>query len=156
MGRSPSIHASPVACSIIKGLARACKLLRDLGIHGVIWFRITELRTTEEGLEGDEQDWQCDHPGPLSRILENVNGDCTGGGDVWVVDLGDEFHLGRQKGITVREDDVYFEITTFIRTVLWALKGTTEMKWRIAHRLDADICRLISIITKSNFFGYPT
>ena len=56
VGRSPGIHASPVTCSILEGLARACKLLRDLGIHGVIWLRITELRSTEEGLERDEQD----------------------------------------------------------------------------------------------------
>src|SRR5882757_4012696 len=104
VGRSPSMHASPVACSILEGLARACKLLRDLGIHGVIWFRITELRTTEEGLEGDEQDRQADRRGPL--ILEDVNGDCTGGRDVWVVDLGDELHFGRGKGIAVWEDDV--------------------------------------------------
>ena len=46
-----SIHASPVACGILEGLARACKLLRYLCIHWVVWLRITELRTTEEGLE---------------------------------------------------------------------------------------------------------
>jgi len=74
-------------------------LLRNLGIHGVIWLRITELRTTEEGLEGDEQDGQGDIRGP--SILEDVNRDCTGGGYVWVVDLGDELHFGRCKGIVV-------------------------------------------------------
>lgn len=104
MGRSPSIHASPVACSILEGLARACKLLCNLGIHGVIWFRITELRTTEEGLEGDEQHRQGEARGPL--IMEDVNGDCTGGGYVWVVDLGDELHFGRCIGIAVWEGDV--------------------------------------------------
>jgi hypothetical protein len=41
----------------------------------------------------------------------------------------------------------YFEITTFIRTALWALKGTAKMEWRIVHQLDADIFRLIAIIT---------
>lgn len=41
----------------------------------------------------------------------------------------------------------YFKITTFIRTVLWALKGTAKMEWRIVHQLNADIFRLIVIIT---------
>jgi hypothetical protein len=72
VGRFPSILASPAACSILEGLARACKLLRDVGIH-VIWPRITELRTTEEGLEGEEQDWQADRRGP--PVVEDVNGD---------------------------------------------------------------------------------
>jgi hypothetical protein len=71
----------------------------------------------------------------------------------------------------------YFEITTFLRTVLWALKGTSKMEWRIVHHLDADIVRPICIIAilvihrlvrrdlqkknlnlgrTSNFLGYPT
>jgi hypothetical protein len=114
VGRSPSIHASPVACSILEGLARACKLLRDLGIHGVIWLRITEFRSTEEGLEGDEQDRQGDIRGPL--ILE----------DVRVVDLGDELHFGRCKGIVVWEDDVLQRRDQAMRDALVAKSST----WR--------------------------
>ena len=43
----------------------------------------------------------------MPLILEDVNGDRTGGGgDVWVVDLGDELYFGRYEGITFWEDDV--------------------------------------------------
>jgi hypothetical protein len=98
-------------------------LLRDLGIHGVIWLRITEFRSTEEGLEGDEQDRQGDIRGPL--ILEDVNRDCTGG-DVWVVDLGDELHFGRCKGIVVWEDDVLQRRDQAMRDALVAKSST----WR--------------------------
>ena len=80
-------------------------MLRDLGIHGVIWLRTTELRTTEERLEEDEQERQADLRGPL--ISEDVDGNCTGdGGDVWVVNLGDELHFGYCKGIAAWEHDV--------------------------------------------------
>lgn len=71
MGRSPSIHSSPVACSILEGLARICKLLRDLGTHRVVWSRVTELRSTKEGLEGDKQERQGDRRGP--SISEDVD-----------------------------------------------------------------------------------
>ena len=44
------------------------------------------------------------------------------------------------------DSETYYEITTFIRTVLRALKGTAKVEWRIVHHLDADIFRLIVIV----------
>jgi hypothetical protein len=41
----------------------------------------------------------------------------------------------------------YSKITTFIRTVWWAWKGSAKMEWRIVHQPDADIFRLIVSIT---------
>jgi hypothetical protein len=47
----------------------------------------------------------------------------------------------------VEEENVtatyYFEMTTLVRTILWALEGTAKMERRIIDELDADICRLI-------------
>jgi hypothetical protein len=40
-------------------------------------------------------------------VFENVKGDSTrDGGDVRMVDLGDELHSGRSKGIVIWDDDV--------------------------------------------------
>ena len=39
-------------------------------------------------------------------MIEDVNEDFAGGGDAWVVDLGDELHFQRLKGIAIWEDDV--------------------------------------------------
>jgi hypothetical protein len=36
-------------------------------------------------------------------------------------------------------------MTTLIRTVLWALKGATEMERRIVDNIDLDIRRLVVI-----------
>ena len=36
-----------------------------------------------------------------------------------------------------------FKVTTLIGSILWALKGTTEMKRRVIDELDIDIGRLV-------------
>jgi hypothetical protein len=39
----------------------------------------------------------------------------------------------------------YFEMTSLVETVSWALKRAAKMKGRIVNELDVDICRLVMI-----------
>lgn len=100
LGGLPSVHAGPIARSILKAFAQCDVLIRYLGIE-----RVVRLGTTEEGLQRDERWEQGERRRPV--VLEDVEGDGAGDGrDVWVVDLGYEFHLGRSKGIVTGNDDV--------------------------------------------------
>ena len=74
--------------------------MRHLRIERVVWIGITEER-----LQRDKRGTQVEHRRP--GFLDGVEGDGAGGrGDVRVVDLGDELHLGWFQGIVTGDDDV--------------------------------------------------
>ena len=75
-------------------------MLCDLCVLGVIGFGGTQKR-----LEGDEGGFEGKNGGP--GVLEDVEADgARGGGDVRVVDFGDEFHLDRLERVRFGDYDV--------------------------------------------------
>jgi len=90
-----SVSACPVARGILESLARGNIKIRDLSILRVGW-----LRTAKKGLQREKRGTQREVRPPI--FLEDAHGDSTcDGGDVRVVDLCDEFHLRRDKGIGI-------------------------------------------------------
>ena len=98
--RSTRIDLGPIPRGIVEALFGRREVLGDLCVLGVVGFG-----RTQEGLERDQSGFEGEDGGP--GILEDVQADGTrDGGDVRVVDFGDEVHLDGLEWVGFGNHDV--------------------------------------------------